>query len=112
MTSKTMKVLLAYDGSPSADIALDDLAWAGLPRETEIKVVSIADVWPHTTLKTEDNALAEELPVAIRMARLQAAQAVDEAHRLANQAKATLCRRFPYWPVQVQAFADSPAWGI
>src|SRR4051794_1692912 len=115
MTSRSMKILLAYDGSPSADVALDDLTWAGLPRTAEIKVVSIADVWPHTTLKNGDDALNEKfeaLPVAVRMARLQAAQAVDEAQRLAERVQGILCCRFPHWPVQAQAFADSPAWGI
>jgi hypothetical protein len=30
-----MKILMAYDGSSAADAALDDLRWAGLPRESE-----------------------------------------------------------------------------
>lgn len=38
-----MKVLAAYDGSVYADAALCDLRRAGLPRNAEISVVSVAD---------------------------------------------------------------------
>ena len=39
-----MKILIGYDGSESADAALDDLRRAGLPRETEALIVSVAEV--------------------------------------------------------------------
>ena len=39
-----MKILIGYDGSESADAALDDLRRAGLPRETETLIVSVAEV--------------------------------------------------------------------
>ena len=39
-----MKILIAYDGSPCADAALDDLRRAGLPCEAEAVVLSVADV--------------------------------------------------------------------
>jgi hypothetical protein len=38
--SMGMKILIGYDGSVSADVALDDLRMAGLPRETEALLVS------------------------------------------------------------------------
>ncbi|HEY7913709.1 MAG TPA: MarC family protein [Blastocatellia bacterium] len=37
-------VLIGYDGSESADAALDDLRRAGLPRETEALIVSVGEV--------------------------------------------------------------------
>jgi nucleotide-binding universal stress UspA family protein len=44
-----MKVLIAYDGSPHADAAIQDLQHAGLPSDSEILVVSIAnDSWPRS----------------------------------------------------------------
>ena len=39
-----MKILVGYDGSPSADNALLDLRRAGLPRDADAVVVSVADV--------------------------------------------------------------------
>ena len=35
-----MKVLVAYDGSECADAALNDLSWAGLPGDAEIRVLT------------------------------------------------------------------------
>jgi hypothetical protein len=41
-----MKLLIAYDGSDSADTAIDGLQRAGLPAENvEALVVSIGEVW-------------------------------------------------------------------
>jgi hypothetical protein len=40
-----MKILIAYDGSESADKGLDDLSRAALPAEVEALVVSVAEVW-------------------------------------------------------------------
>ena len=39
----TMRILIGYDGSESADAALDDLRRAGLPREVEVLIVSVSD---------------------------------------------------------------------
>ena len=40
-----MNVLIAYDGSESADTAIDGLRRAGLPSEADALVVSVAEVW-------------------------------------------------------------------
>ena len=40
-----MKVLIAYDGSESADTAIDGLRRAGLPTEADALVASVAEVW-------------------------------------------------------------------
>ena len=40
-----MKILIAYDGTPPADAAIDDLTMAGLPEKGEALVFSVADVW-------------------------------------------------------------------
>ena len=39
----TMRILIGYDGSESADAALDDLQRAALPREVEALIVSVSD---------------------------------------------------------------------
>jgi hypothetical protein len=39
-----MRILIAYDGSSYADAALDDLRWAGLPREAEALLLTVVDV--------------------------------------------------------------------
>jgi hypothetical protein len=40
-----MRLLIAYDGSESADSALDDLTHAGLPADGEALVMTVAEVW-------------------------------------------------------------------
>ncbi len=40
--NETMKILIAYDGSPCAEAALDDLRKAGLPQDAEALVISVA----------------------------------------------------------------------
>jgi hypothetical protein len=40
-----MKILIAYDGSESADKGIDDLQRAALPMEADALVVSVAEVW-------------------------------------------------------------------
>jgi nucleotide-binding universal stress UspA family protein len=40
-----MKILVAYDGSECADAALDDLRRAGLPSDSQIKVLSVVESW-------------------------------------------------------------------
>jgi nucleotide-binding universal stress UspA family protein len=42
MTEK-MKILIGYDGTKGADLALDDLRRAGLLREAEVLVLSIVE---------------------------------------------------------------------
>jgi hypothetical protein len=39
-----MRILIGYDGSESADAALDDLRRAGLPRAVEALILSVAEV--------------------------------------------------------------------
>ena len=40
-----MKVLIAYDGLPSAPTVIDGLTRGGLPIEADALVVSVAEVW-------------------------------------------------------------------
>ena len=50
-----MKILLAYDGSSCADAAVADLRNAGLPRENEVLVVTVAhDGWPPSEHSSEE----------------------------------------------------------
>jgi nucleotide-binding universal stress UspA family protein len=40
-----MRILIGYDGSEYADAAIDDLRWAGLPREATAVVLSVIESW-------------------------------------------------------------------
>ncbi|MGH9848845.1 MAG: universal stress protein [Blastocatellia bacterium] len=97
----SMKVLIAYDGSPCADAALDDLKRAGLPGEVEALVVSVAELWlppPSATFKPVLPAVTEPTPAPVEAAR-----------NLAIEASQRLQTTFPAWDVRAEALAGSPA---
>lgn len=110
--NEPMKLLIAYDGSPCADVALEDLRRAGLPYQVEAIVMSVADVCLYSGTKADEPPFPERLPPAVAMARAQAAQAVRDARTLAVRASKRIQRYFPTWQVRAEACADSPAWAI
>ena len=90
-----MKVLLAYDGSVCSDTAVAELPHAGFPPNTDIHILSLADVFlPPTT------APLPQVPVAVRHAWEQAEQAVEQARHLAQQARLRVQTLCPTWEVQ------------
>jgi nucleotide-binding universal stress UspA family protein len=108
--AEKMKVLIAYDGSSSADVALSDLQYAGLPQEVEALILSVAEVFlPPPSPESE---LPAQVPPAVQRAWAQATRAVDEARSLAQQACTRLLESFPAWDVSAEACADSPAWAV
>ena len=81
-----MKILIGYDGSQSADAAIDDLARAGIPAKSQVMVVSAVDVWPQlpaSSFKELDKEAMVNRPVAVQRAHKLAAQAREEAGQLA-----------------------------
>ena len=112
----TMKILIAYDGARCSDAAIEDLRRAGLPREANAVVLSVADVLLLPTSPAHEQraqtALDERAAAARQRAREQARQAVEEAHRLARTATARVQAYFPLWNVQAEACADAPAWAV
>lgn len=109
--SATMKVLLAYDGSPCSDAVVEDLPRAGLPATTAVLIVSIADVFLPPAAAS-DMATNPQVPASVRHAWAQALEAVVQARRLASQAQARVRTLCPTWQVDILAEADSPAWGV
>jgi nucleotide-binding universal stress UspA family protein len=121
MMSERMKVLIAYDGSSSAQAALAELPRASLPREVEAIVISAASiVLPPAPDYVSATSVNERLSTLLR-ARAQAHYdlvmkerertllAVNGALRLARQAAEQIRSEFPTWDVRAEAYADSPA---
>ncbi|MGE3537602.1 MAG: universal stress protein [Candidatus Tectimicrobiota bacterium] len=106
-----MKICIAYDGSPCAQDALDDLTRAGLPSIAEARIVAIADVFlPPPT--PPGPLLPADIPPPVQQSWMQAEQAVENARGLAQRAQNQVQTLFPCWQVDAMASADSPAWGI
>lgn len=109
----TMRLLIGYDGSESADTALDDLRSAGLPREVEALIVSVSEIMmPPASVGHEvvgPPLTSRRLTVVLAHAEAQAAQKLEEAKKLAANASDRVQSSFPNWEVQAVGLAGSPA---
>lgn len=95
-----MKLLIGYDGSESSVAMLDDLKLAGLPSDTEVLVMSVAEMWlvppPSYGLAQTDFVDAFELDVKL-------------AKELAEKAGVQIKSLFPTWTVTIISTIGTPA---
>jgi nucleotide-binding universal stress UspA family protein len=113
MMQGRLSILIAYDGSVCADVALDDLWRAGLPTALEAVVVTVADViLPPPGAKVDVAELPDRAIEVVRGAQARAEQAVNAARAVAERAAKRVKSYFPGWVVRWEACGDSPAWAI
>jgi nucleotide-binding universal stress UspA family protein len=98
MTEK-MKILIGYDGTKGADLALDDLRRAGLPREAEVLVVSVAE--PSFVLSGPGSL---EMIIA-----RDSIFGKENAQKLAEKAVERIRSDFPGWRVEEAVVPGSPS---
>lgn len=105
------RVLIGYDGSPCAEATIDDLPNAGLPKESEVLILSVADVW-----LPKDGSQRPDVPPTLsdvgRKARQHAHEALEASRLLAARGAERLRALLPDWKVASDAVADSPAWAL
>ena len=104
-----MKILIAYDGSESADKGIDDLSRAGLPVEVDALVVSVAEVWLPPPRGEFDDTFPLQIPAGLKRARAHAAGIVKEAKELAERGSKRVQQIFSGWRVNYEATNGSPA---
>lgn len=111
-----MRILIAFDGSDHARVALDDMRRAGLPGEGQALIVSVADflVSPSTSIKEiAGTALtSRRVTSAIMQAQAQASRALEEARGFASEAKRLFQAHFPAWDVRAEPMAGTPSWEL
>lgn len=107
-----MKILIAYDGSPSSEAAIRDLARAGLPHSAQALVLSVADVFVPPESKNGAPTLPKELEAAVARAHAELERKVEAARQLAKQASQIVQGLFPNWTVQFEGVSGSPGWSI
>ena len=107
-----MKILVAYDGSESADTAIDALQRAGLPAENvEALVVSVGEVWlPPSEVSNEPFPPHE--PPGVKEARERAARVIAEADQLAHRGRKRVQQNFPGWKVSHDVGNGSPGFEL
>ena len=95
--SKTINVVVAYDGSECADIALEDLRYAGIPDGSTITVISVSEWFP--SVPVEGTELMATRPVEVEA----------ESISLAKKAAERIKEQHPTWDVQSEGIVGSPA---
>jgi len=95
-----MKILIAYDGSDCAEAALDDLRRAGLPREAEAVVISVAELW----LPAQSSYVMTEADFAEKPSG-----GGEDPRTLAESAGARIQANLPGWKVRTEPRVGPPA---
>ena len=107
-----MRILIGYDGSESADVALRDLPHAGLPSEAEALIVTVADVMMTAeplSYELVGPALVSGRASGIMFAQAQTLRAMKEAENFASHASDQVRTFFPGWKVRAEAVSGDPA---
>ncbi|HEV2803047.1 MAG TPA: universal stress protein [Pyrinomonadaceae bacterium] len=108
------KILIAYDGSPCSDAALNDLRRAGLPAVVEAVVVTVAYVFlpPPEGEVSDDELVSPGGAALVRPTQAHALEAVKQALNVAEQGAERVKTDFPGWSVKAVADGDAPAWAV
>lgn len=108
-----MKVLIAYDGSAHADAALDELRRAGLPREAEALIVSVADGLVGAYFPVAEvagpMAVSRRVTSVVELVREQAVLRLAEARDAVARARRQVVSAFPDWEVRSAVLEGDPA---
>lgn len=108
--NENFKLLIAHDGSSSADAALDDLKKAGLPERVEALIFSVAEVWlPPPEEVGEEQAFITE---GLRKKHEEHLRVLAETEESVRRAAERLKAMFAGWTVNSEATYGSPAWEI
>src|SRR5687768_5046200 len=110
-----MKLLIAYDGSESADTAIEGLRRAGLPsKNVEALVVSVAEVWLPLPAQNEvlDDTFPLQIPHGLKHARERAANMIADAEEVAQRGRKRLQQALPEWTVTNEVRNGSPAFEL
>jgi nucleotide-binding universal stress UspA family protein len=101
------KILVAYDGTPGADLAIKDMLRGGFSDRAEARVASFADVWLPPAPSEDDPAHSRYVAM-----HQSAVELLHQAQEIAIEGARRLHQLFPGWTITNTARGDSPAWGI
>ena len=110
-----MRILIGYDGSEHAGAALDDLKRAGLPRDSEVLVVSVADLLmsnPPVSEVIGQALTSRRVSASLKQAQTHGERVIKEAEEFAAKAVARLRTAFPEWNVESRVQAGTAAWEL
>jgi nucleotide-binding universal stress UspA family protein len=112
-----MKILVAYDGVHSIQNLIYDLKRAGLPKNSDVLVMTVVDALMPPSENYSDMSLPVEpaapyIETIRKKAELSIKKELVQAGKAADKAAKTLRASFRGWKVNSDACVDSPAWAI
>lgn len=108
-----MRILIGYDGSEHSDAAIDDLKRAGLPRDSDVLIASIADLLiggPELSEIVGQTMTSRWDESGLQKAKTHAERVTKEAKEAASKARARVRKLFPEWNVHAEVMIGTPAW--
>jgi nucleotide-binding universal stress UspA family protein len=93
-----MRLVIGYDGSDHADVAIDDLRQAGLPAKADAMVVTVLQRWLPPSESEEQGYPARWTDAA-----------TESAEHLSMRAADRLRSTFPSWSTKAKVAVGSPA---
>ena len=108
------RLLIAYDGSPCSDAALEDLKRAGLPKQLEAVVLTVADLVfvPPNEQLTADEIVSPGAAVMVAGLQHHVHEVLKQTQETAERGADHVKREFPEWTVSSRAEGDAPAWSV
>ena len=107
-----MKLLIAFDASKYSQDILGDLKRAGLPKNMEAVVLSIADVLMPPGYGLAGSKIPKSILPRVRSIRAGVVKATDDALKIAQGGAKSVREEFPGSKVHAQSRGDSPASAI
>lgn len=108
-----MKILIGYDGSAHSDAAIDDLQFAGLPKDSEALIVSVADLLmssPELSEVIGQVLTPSRVAAGLKNARTHAERVTTQAEEAARRAEHRVRTVFPDWSVRAEVRVGTPGW--
>lgn len=108
-----MRILIGHDGSESSDAAVDDLKRAGLPRDSDVLIASVADLLIGGPELSEviGHAMTSRRAVSgLKKTLTHAERVTKEAQEAASKAKKRVRKLFPEWSVRAEVMIGTPSW--
>jgi len=106
------RLLVAFDGSPGAISAIEELKIAGLGKAGEARIIAVADAWSPPEALNSEPELPEFMHETRAHARERAASAAQDAEHVAAEGARLLRGQLPQWTVDAIGRADSPGWAV
>lgn len=110
-----MKILIAFDGSECAASAIDDLKRAGLPDDSEVLLIAVAEVWlPPAPDVKEVEEVSKDVHSVVELHKryMKSSKIMADTEEIAHRAEKRLQHNFPTWSIKTETTYGSPAWEI